>query len=328
MAGKIGIKEVAKLAGVSPGTVSKVIKNYPGISEKTRRKVLTVIEETGFIPNTVASALSTKQNNRVALYIYVNDRNQQIDEINMMYIMGAFDQARKHHLELVTVFGASIEDLSNEETVRYFHSIHVETIIVFGINKNDEKIHYLAEEGSLNMVIIDAALDGEHVSSVMVDHFQGQYETADQVCEQGDKVLYLRGKNDGYVTDMRMDGMEQLAKDKDLDLDVKTGNFSEAQAYQIVKDLDKKYDAIVCANDLMAIGARRALPEGSDVKLAGFDGIRLMEYVADDVITCKQDFYNIGCEAVNAALKLSRGEKGEQILVPYDITKIRREPGA
>ena len=325
MTGKIGIREVAELAGVSAGTVSKVLKNYPGISEATREKVMAVVEKTGFIPNSVASALSTKKNNRIALFIYVNDRSQQIDEINMLYILGAFDKAREDNLELVTTFDGSIENLSSEETARYFHSIHAGTIIVFGLNKNDEKIHYLAQEHGLNMVIVDACIEGDNISTIMVDHAKAQYEVADHVCAKGDKVLYLKGKEDGYVTDMRLEGMRRLAKDKNLDLTVMGGGFSEAQAYEIVKGLDESFDAIVCASDLMAIGVKRALPEDAKVKISGFDGIRLMEYVADDIVTCKQDFYNIGRKAVEAAEKLRKGEKGKKTLVPYTITKIHKE---
>lgn len=324
MAGKVGIKEVAEMAGVSAGTVSKVLKNYPGVSGKTRQRVMEVIAQTGYIPNTVASALSSKKNNRIALFIYINDIAQQIDEINMLLILGAFDRARRENLELVTVFDASIEKLTNEETARYFHSINADTIIVFGLNKNDEKIHYLAREGSFKMVAEDACLEGDEISTVMIDQERGQYETADRVCAPGDRVLYLKGKEDGYVTDMRLQGMEKLAADKKLQLHVENGEFSEKRAYEIVKNLKEPYDAIVCASDLMAIGAKRALPRGSKVKISGFDGIRLMEYVANDVVTCRQDFYEIGSLTVEAAERLRRGEKGENIIVPYSVGCIRR----
>ena len=324
MGGKVGIRDVAEMAGVSPGTVSKVLKNYAGISDKTRQKVLSVVEQTGFIPNSVASALSSKKNNRIALFIYVNDISQQIDEINMLYILGAFDEARKENLELVTVFNGSIEKLSSEETLRYFHSIHADTIIVFGLNKNNKKIPDLARESSIKMVVVDACMERDNVSSVMIDHEQGQYETADQICHTGDKVLYLSGKEDGYVTDMRLLGMKKLAEEKQLDLQVVNGAFSENQAYEIVRDLKENYDAIVCASDLMAIGARRALPKNSKVRISGFDGIRLMEYAADDVITCRQDFYRIGRTAVEAAERLRKGEKGQRITVPYAVTMIHR----
>ena len=324
MTGKVGIKDVARLAGVSPGTVSKVLKNYPGLSEETRRKVMTVVEEIGFIPNTVASALSTKMNNRIAIYVFLSDRLRQIDGISMLYVLGAFEEARKQHLELVTVLNALLEDLSNEETVRYFHSIHAPTVIVLG-SKRDEKIHYMAKEGSLKMVIVDGPETREHISTVTIDQAKAQYETADRICQPGDKVLYLKGLDDHYATELRLSGMEKLAADKHLDLRIEEGDYSEDKAYETVKSLlDQEFDDIVCASDLMAIGAKRALPKGSPVRLAGFDGIRLMEYVADDVITCRQDFYQIGSEAVKAAARLSQGGKGEQVVVPYSVTTIHR----
>ena len=324
MTGRVGIKDVAELAGVSAGTVTKVLKGYPGVSEATKQKILAVVEQTGYIPNTVASALSSKKNKRIGLFIHINDRFQQIDEINMLYILGAYDEARKENLELLTIFSVSIEDLSCEDTLRYFHSIHVDTIIVVGLNKNDRKIHYLAEEGSIRIVLVDALLTGYDVSTVMIDHERGQYETADRICEPGDRVLYLSGKADGYVSDMRLSGMKKLADDKGLELHVENGGFSELEAYEIVKGCREEYDAIVCASDLMAIGAKRALPEGSLVKVSGFDGIRLMGYVAPDVITCRQDFYRIGSEAVSAAERLHEGGPGEHITLPYEVKSIRR----
>ena len=324
MTKKVGIKDIAAMAGVSASTVSKVLKNYPTISEATRERVLAAIEKTGYIPNSVASALSSKNKKRMALYVYINDKFQQIDEINMLYIQGAYDQAREDELELITVFNESIEKLSKEETAQYFHSLYVDTIIVFGLNKNDEKIRYLSQEGRFQTVVVDAVIEGENVSTVMIDHFQGQYDTAEAVVEPGDKVLYLKGRDDGFVTDMRLDGMKKLAEDKKLKLTIEDGGFSEERAYEIVKGLTETYDAIVCASDLMAIGAKRALPEGSTVRIAGFDGIRLMGYAADDVLTCRQDFYRIGAEAVKEAEKLSRGEKGGQGILPYTVTKICR----
>ncbi len=324
MAGKVSIKDVAEMAGVSAGTVSKVLKNYPGISEQTRQRVMAVVRQTGFIPNSVASALSSKKNNRIALFIYVNDRAQQIDEINMLYILGAFDEAGKENLELITVFNGSIEKLTSEETLRYFHSLHADTVIVFGLNKNDRKFHDLAAESSMKMVVVDACLTGENITTVMIDQERGQYETAARICNEGDKVLYLRGKDDGYITDMRLRGMEALAEERHLRLTVENGGFSESRAYQIVRDHGLEYDAIVCASDLMAIGAKRALPPGSGIRISGFDGIRLMEYAADAVITCRQDFYRIGRAAVEAAARLRKGRAGEKIIVPHTVTTIHR----
>ena len=323
MNSQMGIKEVAELAGVSVSTVSKVLKNYSSVSDATREKVLKVIKETGYIPNAVASALSSKTNNRIALYIYVNDRYQQIDEINMMYIMGAFDKARELGLELVTIFAGSVSHYTKEESLLYIRSQHVDSVIVFGLNKNDERVHYLLQQG-LKLVVVDADITTENVSCVMIDHCRGQYEVAKAITREGDKVLYLAGKKDGYVTDMRLHGMAKLAEERNLKLTVRHGDFSEEKAFEIVRKYGQDYDDIVCASDLMAIGAKNALPSDTKIRLSGFDGIRLMSYVAPDVLTCRQDFYQIGAEALLEAEKLRQGEHGERVIVPYTITTISR----
>ncbi|MEA4875547.1 LacI family DNA-binding transcriptional regulator, partial [Anaerorhabdus sp.] len=95
------ISDVAKKAGVSIGTVSKVLKNYSYVSEETRKKVMDAVKELNYIPNSIASALSSKKHAKVALYTYINDAKQAIDEINMQYLLGAFSQAKEYDLEVV-----------------------------------------------------------------------------------------------------------------------------------------------------------------------------------------------------------------------------------
>lgn len=318
----VGIKDVARLSGVSESTVSKVLKNYPNISEKTRKKVMQVIKETGYIPNAIASNLSSKAKNRIALYIYINDKFQQIDEINMLYLMGAFDVARKLNLELITVFHDSIDHLSKEEYATYFLSISVDVIIVFGLNKEDEKIHYLMDNSDFKFVVIDAPIQQNNISTLYIDHTQGQYDVAAEAVENGDKVLYLAGKENGYVTDMRMEGIRRLANERNCQLDIEFGDFSEQKAYDIVKEKGSGYDDIICASDLMAIGARKALGKNKKVRITGFDGIRLMGYVCEDVMTCRQDFYQIGRHALYEADNLKNGKETNKIIVPYKITRI------
>lgn len=317
------IKDVASKARVSTSTVTKALKNYPTITTETRERVLEAVRELGYIPNKAASVLRSKNIERIALYIYINDRFQQIDEINMLYLLGASDEAKELGLELVTVFNYSVEHLSKEDYKAYFDSLSVETIVVFGLNKEDEKIHYLINNSHFRFVVVDADIHSQLVSSVMIDHQKGQYDVAKSIIQGSEKVLYLAGKENGYVTDMRLEGMRRLEKDLGLDLTVRNGDFSESTAYEIVLKEGKNYDAIICASDLMAIGARKAVKELRHfTKLSGFDGIRLMGYVAEDVITCKQNFYNVGQIAIKEARSLKDGHEGRRVILPYEITRI------
>ena len=77
----VSIKDVAKEAGVAISTVSKVLNNYPNVSEDTKLRVMEVVKRLGFVPNTVAATLSSKNSGRVALLIKLNVETQAIDDL-------------------------------------------------------------------------------------------------------------------------------------------------------------------------------------------------------------------------------------------------------
>ena len=126
----VSIRDVAKHAGVAISTVSKVLNNYPNVSEETKKKVNASIKELNFIPNTIASALSSKQSGRVALLMNLNTQTQAIDEIGMQYLFGAINQAREMGLDVITVFHSMIRDKTPEEMEQYFRSQSISGIII------------------------------------------------------------------------------------------------------------------------------------------------------------------------------------------------------
>ena len=77
------MSDVAKKAGVGISTVSKVLNNYENISQETRDKVMKAVEELNYVPNAVASALSSKKSKRIGVVVFINNERQAIDEINM-----------------------------------------------------------------------------------------------------------------------------------------------------------------------------------------------------------------------------------------------------
>ena len=214
------IKEVAERAGVSISTVSKVLKNYSNISEDTRQKVLKAVKELNYIPNTTASNLSSKNKDKVALYICINDMKQAVDEINMLYLQGAFAMANINHLELVTIFNQMVSSMSAQELTSYLAAQGITGIIIYGLNKEDYKILQLIEQQRFNICVIDAPITNDKTSSVMIDHMKGQYDVAKAIIEPEytRKVLYLAGKRNGYVTDMRIQGIMQLQKELGFEL--------------------------------------------------------------------------------------------------------------
>lgn len=324
------ITDVAKKAGVGVSTVSKVLNNYANISQSTRDKVILAAEELNYVPNSIASALSSKHGKRIAVVVFINNKRQAIDEINMQYLFGSFEEAQNLGLEIVTVFSTVFEHMSKIELTQYLKSLRVQSIIVYGLSKEHVVFKELVSDDSLRMVIVDAPHIGDHTSYVMVDHQRGQYEIAKMMIEQNKtpvrNVLYLAGRRDGYVTDLRLQGVVDACEEMGVKLDAHYSNFSESQAFEIVKKHAYEADIIICASDLMAIGATSALKEMDIFKpVCGYDGIKLLGYIGYSIKTVRQDFYDIAKHAVGAAKRLIDGNKGEAISLDYEITEIHYE---
>ena len=321
----IFIRDVAERAGVAISTVSKVLNNYPYVSEDTKRRVRDAIHELNYIPNTIAAALSSKQTARAALLINLNTGTQVIDEITLQYIHGALSAAREADIEIITIFLSMINHMTPEEITRYLQSQGISGIIICGMTKDDKYLKQLIDSSVFKTVLVDVPLVNENTSTVWVNNAQAQYDVAKKTVleNKSRSVLYIEGKRDGYVSDERLRGMKRLAEELKLKLLVRNGEFSELKAREIAFRYAKNRDAVVCASDLMAIGAMNALIEMDIFRpVCGFDGITLMGYVGKQMNTVRQDFYNIASTAVAELKLLYEGNEGRNIYTKHELVKL------
>ncbi len=324
------IRDVASRAGVAVSTVSKVLNHYPNISESTRQKVKEAIEELGFVPNAVAAALSSKQAGRIALLIHLNTNTQAIDEISMQYLAGALESAREYDLDVVTVFFSMLEGMGVEEIIGYFRSQSINGIIIYGISREDQVLQELVQRQVFRIVLVDVPLINESTSCVWIDQAAAQYAVAEKTMLMDTipykKVLYIAGKSNGYVTGERIRGMEKLAGDYDLEMIVRNGEFSERKARELTMKYAREQDMVVCASDLMAIGAMRALTDMDIFRpVCGFDGLTLMGYVGQQMNTVRQDFARISQEAVSELEILMHGGYGREVVLDYTLARLKYE---
>ena len=176
--GMVSIKEVAQQAGVAISTVSKVLNGYPNVSEKTKKKVNDAIRELNYIPNSIASALSSKQFGRLALLLDPKRQTQAIDQIFMQYLLGALDRAKELNIEVITVFSSMIAGMDAEELTRYFLSQSISGVIIYGLSKEDKILQKLIEDKNFACVVVDAPIVNTRTTSVSIDHEQAQYDVA------------------------------------------------------------------------------------------------------------------------------------------------------
>lgn len=322
----VSIKDVARAAGVAISTVSKVLNGYPNVSEETKVKVNRAVEELNFVPNSVAAALSSKQSGRVALLMHLNQKTQAIDEINMQYIQGAIHKAMELNLDVITLFFSMFKNRTVEELTRYLQSQSICGLIIYGMGRENHVLRELVERQNFKCVVIDAPFVNESTSSVGINQLKAQYDVARKTIEDnnGRRILYITGKKDGFATEDRLAGMKELVDELKLVMTVKNGEFSELQARNITMKYGEKYDVIVCASDLMAIGAMKALTEMDIFRpVCGFDGIILMGYVGKQMNTVHQDFAGISAAAMEELQLLMDGKTGQRIDIPHYLDRMK-----
>lgn len=318
------IKDVAKEAGVAISTVSKVLNDYPNVSKETKAKVNAAISKLGFVPNAVASALSSKQTGRVAVLMN-QTTNASIDEVDMQYLLGAIPKARELKMDVITLFFSMIVDKDIDEIVTYLKSQSVEGLVIFGLSKDDDTILKLVERKEFKTVLVDAPIVNESTSCVWIDQYKAQLDVATELFEMNapKKVLYLKGKSNSYVCDGRLKAIKDLCRKQKIKLGIEAAEFSEKKAREIVLEKGKEYDCVVCASDLCAIGAMRALIDLDIFRpVCGFDGISLMGYAGAQMTTVKQNFTEIAATAVLEVSRLIEGEEGREVVMPHKVVRL------
>ena len=219
-----------------------------------------------------------------------------------------------------------VQDMTYEEITRYFLSQNIAGIIISGLSKDDKVLHQLIKAEKFKIVIVDAPIVNTTTSSVWIDHKRAQYDIARKTILENNarRVLYIAGKKNGYVTDERLAGMGQLVKDLDLQMLVRYGNFSELEARKLTFQYGQHKDIVVCASDLMAIGAMKALTEMDIFRpVCGFDGLTLMGYVGKQMNTVRQNFAKISSEAVKELYSLMEEHAGKNIILDYELVRMQ-----
>ncbi len=322
----VSIKDVAKQAGVAISTVSKVLNNYPNVSEETKKKVNQAVEELNFVPNSVAAALSSKQSGRVAILLNLDNATQAVDEINMKSLAGVIQKAVEINLDVITVFYSMLRNMTLEEVIRYLQSQSITGLIIFGMSKDDKVLHRLIASEIFKIVTVDAPIINESTSCIRIDQEKAQYEVAKKTIEENGcrRILYLSGRKNGYSTDERLEGIKKLAEERKLSLFVRSGGFSELQARKHTFRYARNKDVVVCASDLMAIGAMKALIEMDIFRpVCGFGGITLMGYAGKQMNTVRQDFAGMAAQAVVELKRLLDGGRGMEFVSGYELVRMQ-----
>lgn len=322
---RVTIKDVARHADVSIATVSKIINGKDEhISEPTRQKVLEVIEQLGYIQNSMAKGL--KEANTKTLGLVIPDISNAFPEM----AKGAQTEAISHGYTLL--FGSTDNNYVQEEKfLDTLKSKMVEGIIYVSSDPSASK--KLLADISIPVVFIDRKIEKKaNMGSVLIDNYAAMKEVAAYITQKGcQKIGYISADISQSPSKERyqglMDGLQEMHIPFDKKLhysgifSVETGQIGTMTLLQRQPDID----CIVCGNDLMAIGSisvcqklGRKIPE--DIKIIGFDDIFISQYMNPELTTIRQDANEMGRQAARMLIRhIELKEPLTDILLPYEL---------
>ena len=336
------IRDVAKAAGVTIGTVSRVFNNYPDVLPETRVKVLRAAEALSYTPNVNARSLSLKRPPNLCFIAYGLLNSDTRDSNVFGYLRGILRYTVERGIELE--FYST--DAASQDSSRFsaFCKQHgVSGAIVSGLNQDDLFLRDLTE-GDIPVVGIDLPLSGSNAGWVSIDNRSAAREGAAAFLAQGpDHPLIIAGKRNTAVNAERIAGVADAfaaAGYRFSGEDLLEGDFDEEKARVLAVRHLKAHpetDGVFCFSDLMAIGVMRAARElglriPEDLSVMGFDGAAFGEMVTPSLSTVQQDFAALGFEAASLAddLMHDRTETERHRIAPHRVIlrdSTRHHPG-
>ncbi|QHW29744.1 LacI family transcriptional regulator [Paenibacillus rhizovicinus] len=288
----INSTEIARLAGVSRSTVSRVINNYSNVPAETRDKVLKVIAEHNYFPNASAQVLAGKRARTIGLFLIEQGRVSG-DILTNMLIVSVIEHASEHGYYVLTHIIRDAKDTEMIQNVReIFFQRRIDGGIFIGADNREPFIEQLVDEGFV-IGVVDQELPEHPEPNRIVSNFNndsGMKQTVAYLSGLGHTQIGAingdmnrlsgRTKHEGFKQAMGMCG---LTINPDWVLD---GDFNETSGYESIQALLARKiglpTAIVAANDSVAFGAIRALKEHGirvpdDISIIGFDDHALSE---------------------------------------------------
>lgn len=310
------IKEVARLAGVSIATVSRVINNRGSVKKETAEKVWEAVRLLNYQPNLLAQSLRSQQSKLLGLI--VPDIESPVFARLAKYLE---EMASKKGYSLI--FCNTNDDPEKEKNyLAILIRRRVEGIIFSRVS--DESLLFKTPQLSkIPYVVLDRTLEKEEAPTIKLDNYTAGVLAASHFLNLGHKKFAcLAGPLKIKICRERFYGFFDTLEEKGINLRenfIEEGNFKIEEGKEAMNKIlslspFEQPTAVFSMNDLMAIGAMQAIKERGlsipgDISVIGLDNIPLCDVVSPPLTTIAQPFDEMAKEGINLLLKLVEGKK-------------------
>lgn len=312
----LNIKDIAKLAGVGVSTVSRVINNHPDVKEKTRQKVMAVINEAGYIPNNSARNLKRIDSNHVGILVkgkYNPFFAKIVESIEAR-------MADEGYNLLLHYNNCEVDDV--EAAVEVVMEKKLCGMICLGGNYDrldDSRLVGLHTPMVLASTCVDEKADRTLFSSITIDNVRAARQAVEHLCQLGHRRIAIIHSGDADTCNAmpRLEGYRNALAAHGIPFSeelVDAGDYTFEDGEAAMNRLLERcpdLTAVFATSDTKAIGAAKAILKSGrripeDVSVVGFDGLEYGAYYNPALTTVKQPFEEMGEQAVEMLFRLMR----------------------
>ncbi|MDW8802451.1 LacI family DNA-binding transcriptional regulator [Clostridium sp. A1-XYC3] len=310
------IKDVAKEAGVSIATVSRVLNDVDVVNEETKKKVLEAIDKLGYRPNIVARSLKTQRTKTIG--IIIPDISSQIyPEI----VRGAEDVANIYDYNLMLCNS----DLDPEKEMEYLRVLREKMVdgVLYMSTSLEPSILELINKLQIPMVLIETTSKEGNIPSVTIDNEKAAFDAAEYLIKKGNKKIGYIGTHEDAVnaSALRYTGYKKALLENNLKVDDKFayfGGLKSQDGYEGMLSILEKdtVDAVFCASDEIAMGAINALRDKGmkvpeEVDVIGFNNIYSAAIFYPKITTIAEPMYDMGSVGMRMLIKIINKQEVE-----------------
>lgn len=320
------IRDVAAVAGVSHGTVSRVINGGHWVSPEARAAVDAAIRETGYTANHAARMLATGRANSLAFLLTEPQHLLFADPTFALLLRGATEALAERSMTLVLLIADTVDEQINVE--RYVRAGHVDGVLLVSSHESDSLLASLVAAGVPTVCTGIPLGEAASVPNVSVDEVGSARMMTRYLMDQGHRrIALITGPNDTPGGRFRLVGFrEEMGDLFDPDL-VEQGSYEQASGDAAMTRLLERapdIDAVFAASDVMAVGAIAALRRAGkrvpeDVAVAGFDDSGLAEIHTPPLTTVRQPWAEISSTMVDMVLDVIAGRPREAVVLPTSL---------
>lgn len=323
------IKDVAREAGVSIATVSRVLNDIDVVNEDTKKKVKDAIKKLAYRPNIVARSLKTQKSSTIGIII-PDISNQFYPEI----VRGCEDVANIYNYNIM-LCNADLDVEKEMEALRILKEKMIDGVIYMS-NSIEHNIIDLIKELQLPTVLVETT-DAEGVfPSVTIDNVMAAADAVKYLVNKGNKKIAYVGTTIEKINALakRYEGYNKALEEVGIKLDKELVYFGGVKArdgytgINTILDSGKEVDAVFCASDELAMGVINALRDRSikvpeNIDVMGFDDIYSASTFYPKLTTVAQPMYDMGSVSMRMLIKTINNLKVEEehFVLPYRIVE-------